>query len=40
MYQGGRGQALNAEVGILGNRTMTGYRVVIDAGRGVCRFYR
>lgn len=37
MYQS---PELNAEVGILGNRTMSGLRVIIDTEKGVCRFYR
>jgi hypothetical protein len=40
MYQGKAGETLNPEIGILGNRTMTGYRVLLDMAKGVCRFYR
>lgn len=40
MYVGPRADALNSEVGILGNRSMTGFRVVLDLVGGTCRFYR
>ena len=39
MYQGPAGKTLNPEVGILGNRTMTGHRVLLDLTAGVCRIY-
>jgi hypothetical protein len=40
LYHGPKSGSLDPEVGIMGNQTMTGYRVVLDLTEGTCRFYR